>query len=106
MALGSIGRLLKARLEKGAQIVLLAQQKSSTDRLNWIKAAKHLAAQGVEVKIVWPGSCDDINHLLTTNGPNAVMAAIEAAERVTLDDDQDLVEMNAKYAVVSISGRT
>ena len=114
-AIATLGasRLLKMRLKKGTQVVLLAQQKTNDDRLNWIKAAQHLATRGIEVQIVWPGSRGDINELLTADGPDAVRAAIANSEVVVANtpvvcesDDADLNAMNERFAVVMMGGKT
>jgi hypothetical protein len=119
--LGS-GRLSKMTLEKGAQVVLLAQAKTKTDRQTWAKAARRFAASGVEVKVVSPRARGDINDLLTAEGAGAVQAAIANAKPVgiagdaTSDDAPDapisednaaaLAEMNERFAVVMIGGKT
>jgi hypothetical protein len=78
--LGS-GRLGKLRLKEGAQVVLIAQQKTDWDRHTWLKAAQRLAEM-CEVEIVWPGQHADLNDLLKAEGPDAVRKVIEAAQPV------------------------
>src|SRR5215472_5275570 len=57
--------------------------KTPADKSNWIKAARHFAAQSCEVDIVWPGRYGDLNELLMAEGPDAVRIAIESSEPVT-----------------------